>query len=64
MQHEVAKNPPTITLKLTPETVRLGGLILSRNQGCEDPFGQENYYKELFKTLLDELIVEGGAAII
>jgi hypothetical protein len=37
MELATENNETSVMLKLTPETIRLGGSILSRNPGCEDP---------------------------
>jgi hypothetical protein len=52
---------PEITITLTAETIQLGGRILSRLQGCEDPLGQRKYYEELFTDLVDGLLKKGSA---
>lgn len=54
----------SIILRLTPDTIRLGGSILSRNQGCNDPLSHEEQYQDLFKTLLRELMAEGAAVLV
>ncbi len=53
-----------IRLDLTSETIRLGGRILSRMQGCEDPLGQREYYSDLFTELMEQLVQEGAAALV
>ncbi len=53
---------PIITLELTPETIRVGGRILSEIQGCEDPLAQREYCCDLFKELMEELLQKGVAA--
>ncbi len=50
-----ADRPTEIKLALTPHVIRAGARILSRMQGCEDPFGQQDYYEDLFKRLMKEL---------
>lgn len=50
-----------IMFMLNPETVRVGGQILSGLQGCEDPDGQRLYYEGLFTDLIERLLNEGAA---
>ena len=47
---------PELRIRMTPETVRGGGAILSSLQGSEDPFAQREYYESLFTDLMDRLL--------
>lgn len=53
--------PLVVTIVLTKDIVKSGGRILSRMQGSEDPLGQQEYYEDLFKNLMKDLVEEGAA---
>jgi hypothetical protein len=52
---------PEIRVIMTPDTIRGAGRILSMLQGCEDPYGQSDYYEGLFKDLFDRMLEQGLA---
>ncbi len=50
--------PEKFLLEITPRTILVDGKILSTLQGCEDPLGQQDYYCDLFRELLRELVAK------